>query len=77
MALKKLGVPVEYIVYPGMPHGLTNPRYQMVKMVAEFHWFEKWIKGRPGWFDWKPLLDTLEEPKQGEEKKSKADGGQP
>jgi len=59
MALKKLGVPVEYIVYPGMPHGLTEPRYQLVKMVSEFNWFEKWIKGRPEWFDWKALLDTL------------------
>jgi len=59
MALKKLGVPVEYIVYPGMPHGLTEPRYQLVKMVSEFNWFEKWIKGRKEWFDWKALLDTL------------------
>ena len=59
MALKKLGVPVEYIVYPGMPHGLTEPRYQLVKMVSEFSWFEKWIKGRKEWFDWKALLDTL------------------
>jgi dipeptidyl aminopeptidase/acylaminoacyl peptidase len=66
MALKKLGVPTEYIVYPGMPHGLTEPRYQMVKMVAEFNWFEKWIKGQPGWFDWKALLASLEE--GGEEK---------
>jgi dipeptidyl aminopeptidase/acylaminoacyl peptidase len=61
MALKKLGVPTEYIVYPGMPHGLTEPRYQMVKMVAEFNWFEKWIKGKSGWFDWKPLLASVEE----------------
>ena len=59
MALKKLGVPVEYIVYPGMPHGLTEPRYQLVKMVSEFNWFEKWIKGQKDWFDWKALLDTL------------------
>ena len=59
MALKKLGVPVEYIVYPGMPHGLTEPRYQLVKMVSEFNWFEKWIKGKQDWFDWKTLLDTL------------------
>ncbi|MBP1771893.1 MAG: WD40-like beta Propeller containing protein [Holophagaceae bacterium] len=59
MALKQLGVPVEYIVYPGMPHGLTEPRYQLVKMVSEFNWFEKWIKGQKGWFDWKALLDTL------------------
>jgi dipeptidyl aminopeptidase/acylaminoacyl peptidase len=61
MALKKLGVPTEFIVYPNMPHGLTEPRYQMVKMVAEFNWFEKWIKGKQGWLDWKVLLDTLTE----------------
>jgi dipeptidyl aminopeptidase/acylaminoacyl peptidase len=59
MALKQLGVPVEYIVYPGMPHGLTEPRYQLVKMVSEFNWFEKWLKGQKDWFDWKALLDTL------------------
>jgi dipeptidyl aminopeptidase/acylaminoacyl peptidase len=70
MALKKLDVPVEYIVYPGMPHGISEPRYQMVKMFAEFNWFEKWIKGKPGWFDWNTLLATLDEPKSGEEKKS-------
>jgi len=61
MALKKLGVPTELIVYPGMPHGLTNPRYQMIKMVSEFGWFEKWIKGKSTWLDWKPLLDTLKD----------------
>ena len=63
MALKKLGVPVEYIVYPGMPHGISEPRYQMVKMVSEFNWMEKWVMGKPGWLDWKPLLATLDEPK--------------
>ncbi len=78
MALKKLGVPVEYIVYPGMPHGLTEPRHHMVKMVAEFNWFEKWIRGKPGWFEWKSLLATVEEPKQAEEKKPpKTDADQP
>jgi dipeptidyl aminopeptidase/acylaminoacyl peptidase len=63
MALKKLGVPTEFIVYPEMPHGLENPRYQLVKMEAEFAWFEKWIKGKEGWLDWKGLLKTLEEEK--------------
>lgn len=38
-------------------------------MVAEFKWFEKWIKGKPAWFDWKELLGTLEEPKPEETKK--------
>ncbi len=68
MALKKLGVPVEYIVYPGMPHGINEPRYQMVKMAAEFAWFEKWIGGKPGWLDWKELMATVEEPKTAAEK---------
>ncbi|MGH7349910.1 MAG: S9 family peptidase, partial [Candidatus Rokuibacteriota bacterium] len=35
MALKKLGVPTEFLVYPGQPHGLREPRYQLVKMMAE------------------------------------------
>ncbi len=59
MALKKLGVPTEFIVYPRMGHGLSEPRYQMVKMVAEYNWFEKWIRGKQGWFDWKDILDTV------------------
>jgi dipeptidyl aminopeptidase/acylaminoacyl peptidase len=59
MALKKLGVPTEFIVYPRMGHGITEPRYQMVKMTAEYNWFEKWIKGKPGWFDWKDILNTV------------------
>ncbi|HEV8385634.1 MAG TPA: S9 family peptidase, partial [Candidatus Acidoferrales bacterium] len=74
MALKKLGVPVEYIVYPQNSHGITDPRYQMVKMVAEFNWFEKWIKGKPGWFEWKTLLATLEDAKSAEEKKTERAG---
>ena len=59
MALKKLGVPTEFIVYPRMGHGLTEPRYQMIKMVAEYKWFEKWIRGKQGWLNWKELLDTI------------------
>ena len=69
MALKKLGVPTEFIIYPGQPHGIRNRRYQMVKMQAEFYWMEKWIKGRKGWIDWKQMLATLgddEEKKENE-----------
>ncbi|MFB0519334.1 MAG: prolyl oligopeptidase family serine peptidase [Acidobacteriota bacterium] len=67
MALKKLGVPTEYIVYPNMPHGLSDIRYQMVKMQAEFSWFEKWIKDKEEWLNWKELLKTLKD----EEKEEK------
>ncbi|MBL8989760.1 MAG: prolyl oligopeptidase family serine peptidase, partial [Gemmatimonadetes bacterium] len=59
MALKKLGVPTEYFVYPGNTHGITEPRNQLVKAVAEFAWFEKWIRGKPQWFEWKELLATV------------------
>jgi dipeptidyl aminopeptidase/acylaminoacyl peptidase len=63
MALKKLGVPTELFVYPGTTHGITEPRNQLVKMVSEFTWFEKWVRGKPGWFDWKELLVTLKDEK--------------
>jgi hypothetical protein len=31
----------------------------MVKMQAEFSWFEKWIRGKKGWIDWKDMIETL------------------
>jgi len=60
MALKKLGVPSEFIVYPNMGHGISDMRYRMVKMQAEFNWFEKWIRGKEGWIDWRKMIETLE-----------------
>ncbi len=59
MALKKLGVPTEFIVYPNTYHRFSDMRYQMVKMQAEFNWFEKWIRGKEGWIDWKKMIETL------------------
>ena len=61
MALRQLGVPTEFLVYPGSTHGIPDMRNQMAKMVAEFNWMEKWIKGKPTWFDWRTLLNTLNE----------------
>ncbi|HEX9705947.1 MAG TPA: prolyl oligopeptidase family serine peptidase, partial [Gemmatimonadales bacterium] len=58
MALKKLGVPTEFLVYPGQPHGLQEPRYQLVKMLSEIGWFERWIRGREPWLDWNQVLAT-------------------
>ncbi|MEZ4586653.1 MAG: prolyl oligopeptidase family serine peptidase, partial [Gemmatimonadales bacterium] len=63
MALKKLGVPTEYFVYPGNTHGIPDPRNQLTKAMAEFGWFERWIRGNPNWLDWKKMLETLEEAK--------------
>jgi dipeptidyl aminopeptidase/acylaminoacyl peptidase len=72
MALKKLGVPTEFFVYPGNTHGITEMRNQLVKMVSEFHWMEKWIKGKEEWFTWEDLLKTLKDEKE-EPKKEVAD----
>jgi dipeptidyl aminopeptidase/acylaminoacyl peptidase len=70
MALKKLGVPTEFMVYPGATHGIPDSRNQMVKMVSEFNWFEKWIRGKQGWFEWKDLLQTLKDGKTEEKKET-------
>lgn len=59
IALKKLGVPTEFIVYPNTGHIITDMRYQMIKMQAEFSWFEKWIRGKKVWIDWKEMIATL------------------
>jgi dipeptidyl aminopeptidase/acylaminoacyl peptidase len=72
MALKKLGVPTEFFVYPGNTHGITDMRNQMVKMVSEFYWMEKWIKGKKEWFKWDELLKTVKDDKE-EPKKEVAD----
>jgi len=61
MALKRLGVPSEFFVYPGNTHGIPDPRNQYVKSMAEFTWMEKWVRGKDVKFDWKPLLKTLED----------------
>jgi len=63
-ALKKLGVPSEFIVYPNTGHGISDMRYQMVKMQAEFNWFEKWIRGKEGLIDWKEMIESLEKEKK-------------
>jgi dipeptidyl aminopeptidase/acylaminoacyl peptidase len=60
MALKKMGVPTEFIIYPDTRHNVSDMRYQMVKMQAEFNWFERWIRGKEGWINWKSLIETLE-----------------
>ncbi len=60
MALKQRGVPTEFLVYPGQPHGLQEPRYQLVKMMAELGWFERWVRGRPTWLRWEELLATAD-----------------
>ena len=60
MALKKIGIPTELLIYPGQPHGIQLPRYQLVKAMAEMAWFERWIRGKPAWLSWEALLATAD-----------------
>ena len=60
MALKRLGVPTEFFVYPGSTHGIPDPRNQLVKSVAEKAWMDHWILGK-GKFQWRDVLKTLED----------------
>jgi len=59
MALKKLGVPTEFFVYPGNSHGIPAARDQYTKAMAEFRWMEKWVRGKNVSFAWKDLLATV------------------
>ncbi|MCS7082152.1 MAG: S9 family peptidase [Bacteroidetes bacterium] len=61
MALKKLGVPVEFFIYPGMGHGITRPKYQFIKMLAELDWFDYWLQNRRPWPDWGAWLQAWEQ----------------
>jgi len=61
MALKRLGVPTEFLVYPGASHGIPDPHNQLLRNSADLAWFEHWIRGRKEWLEWKDLLKTLED----------------
>jgi dipeptidyl aminopeptidase/acylaminoacyl peptidase len=61
MALKRLGVPTEFFVYPGNSHGIPEPRDQYTKAMAEFAWMEHWVRGKDTKFEWKDLLKTLDD----------------
>jgi dipeptidyl aminopeptidase/acylaminoacyl peptidase len=71
MALKKLGVPTEFFVYPGQSHGIPDARNRLVKSVSEMAWMDYYVRGMGEKFDWEMVLKTLEEPE--EEKEVEAD----
>jgi dipeptidyl aminopeptidase/acylaminoacyl peptidase len=66
MALKQLGVPTEFFMYPGDSHGIPDPRNRMVKAVAEMAWMDHYVRGIGERFAWQDvrsqLLKTLEQP---------------
>jgi len=61
MALKQLGVPTEFYVYPGDTHGIPDPRNQLVKSVAEMAWMDYWVRGSGKKFAWRDVLKTLDD----------------
>jgi dipeptidyl aminopeptidase/acylaminoacyl peptidase len=64
MALKKLGVPTEFYVYPGNTHGIPDPRNQLLKSTAEMAWMDYWVRHSGHKFAWRDVLKTVEEPKE-------------
>ena len=61
MALRQLGVPTEFYVYPGASHGIPDPRNQYVKATAEMAWMDYWVRGSGKKFAWRDVLKTLDD----------------
>jgi dipeptidyl aminopeptidase/acylaminoacyl peptidase len=61
MALKQLGVPTEFYVYPGDTHGIPDPRNQFLKATAEMAWMDYWVRGSGRKFAWRDVLKTLDD----------------
>ncbi len=61
MALKRLGVPTEFYVYPGGTHGIPDVRNQLVKSTAEMAWMDYWVRRSGRKFAWRDVLKTLDE----------------
>jgi len=66
MALKQLGVPTEFFMYPGDSHGIPDPRNRLVKALAEKAWMDHYVRGKGDKYSWPAvrteLLKTLEAP---------------
>ncbi len=63
MALERLGVPTEMLVYPGATHGIPDPRNQLLKSTAEMAWMNYWVRHSGKKFAWRDVLQTLDQPK--------------
>ncbi len=42
-ALKSLGVPSEFVVYPGQHHGISVPSYQKDRLTRYLDWYGKYL----------------------------------
>ena len=61
MALKRLGVPTEFYVYPGGTHGIPDARNQLLKATAEMAWMDYWVRRNGKKFAWRDVLNTLDD----------------
>jgi dipeptidyl aminopeptidase/acylaminoacyl peptidase len=61
MALKRLGVPTEFYVYPGNTHGIPDPRNQLFKSTVEMAWMDYWVRGSGKKFAWRDVVKTVED----------------
>lgn len=43
-ALRRREVPTELVVYPGQPHGLRVPSYQVDRYRRNLAWYDRWVK---------------------------------
>jgi dipeptidyl aminopeptidase/acylaminoacyl peptidase len=44
--LKEMGVPVELMMFDGMPHGITRPRENHAVMHQNLAWFRHYLLGQ-------------------------------
>jgi dipeptidyl aminopeptidase/acylaminoacyl peptidase len=47
-ALRRRGVPTQLVVYPGQPHGIGVPSYQVDRWNRYLAWYDRWVKGETG-----------------------------
>ena len=77
MALKELGVPTEFYVYPGDTHGIPDPRNQFLKATAEMMWMDYWVRGSGKKFAWRDVLKSLDDERPARDTGRVANGSNP
>jgi dipeptidyl aminopeptidase/acylaminoacyl peptidase len=50
-ALRLLGKPVELVEIEGQNHHITDYKKRILWQKTIFAWFDKWLKGQPGWWE--------------------------
>jgi acetyl esterase/lipase len=45
MALRRLGKPVEQVIYPGAPHVFDRPFHRRASLERNLDWFRFWLQG--------------------------------